>query len=162
MHHKYYRPVVHDGYTFPDFGRIGANREKDGSPKREEIIFFQHRDAEIAEVSQRIIYNCIDQLVTSLLHQELKHQRCDIFVVNNRIPPLSNFGRIEADRGNDNLPKRWWSIFIFNHKAQRPQSFFFFFLRAFGVLSGLTFFKTTKTTKSTKFFSSFFSVSLVV
>jgi hypothetical protein len=35
-----------------------------------------------------------------------------------------------------------FNLFLKPQKAQRPQSFFFFFLRALGVLSGLTLFFT--------------------
>jgi|GEM_PF-3393589 len=36
-------------------------------------------------------------------------------LVKNRIPPFSNFGRIEASRGNDSLPV-WVRTLFFNHK----------------------------------------------
>jgi len=45
MQHKCYRPVAHNRYSSPGFGRIGADRANDGAPKRWWYKFiFNHKD----------------------------------------------------------------------------------------------------------------------
>jgi|GEM_PF-2049231 hypothetical protein len=45
MQHKCHRPVAHNRYSSPGFGRIGADRANDGAPKRWWYKFiFNHKD----------------------------------------------------------------------------------------------------------------------